>query len=347
MKLLVSCLEASANLHLKEVLKHAGEVELLGIFDPALGSDPLYTSSDFGIMGVVDALKIYKKAKKAVEEVADLAASADAVLLIDSPAFNVPLAKAIRERNVKTRIIYYILPQVWAWKKKRVKKVEALCDRLACILPFEEKFWTKAEYVGNPLMDEIKEVKSGWSDEKVYAFLPGSRRGEIRKLMPVFKEVADTLDGTKLLAVPNHLKDEVVELYGDVSGFEILHDPHEAIYRASFGFICSGTATLETAIIGTPFVLAYKAKKLDWIIGRIFVRLPYVGLANLIPWFDGKKPMHPEYLQKEATPENLLKGYRELDRTRFMEDAVQLRQTLKAGGAAKTVASWIKENDEQ
>lgn len=344
MKILVSCLESSANLHLEEILKHLSSYELLGIYDEKLGGKPLYSSNDFGIMGIIDALKIYKKAKKAVEETARLAKQTDVVLLIDSPAFNIPLAKKIKEKNIKTPIFYYILPQVWAWKKKRVKKVEAVCDRLFSILPFEENYWNKAEYVGNPLIDELKTQKTELTSNRVTAFLPGSRRGEIRKLMPVYKEAAKEMEGEKIIAIPKFFpKEEIGQVYGDLSGFTVTNDTEKALKDASQAVICSGTATLEASIIGTPFVLVYKAKALDYAIGRSFVRLPFVGLANLIFYFAKKEPIHTELLQNDVNKENILRSLKDLDRGKFFERSKELRAKLAKSGASETVAEALVE----
>ncbi len=343
MRLLVCALEASANLHLKEVIQHLEGVELVGIFDRDLGFEPLYDSSEFGIMGIIDAVRIYRKAKQALKETAQLAQSCDGVLLIDSPAFNVPMMKELRAIGYAGTISYYVLPQVWAWKKKRVPVVESLADNLLAILPFEERFWNKATFVGNPLIDEIETVKESWEEGGPIAFLPGSRRAEIKALMPVYREVAAQLDGPKLLAVPPMYRDRIEELYGDTSGFEISFNTHEVLNRAAFAFVCSGTATLEASIIGCPFVLVYKAKAFDYFIGRMFVRLPYVGLANLIHYFDGKEEFHPEFLQNDVTARNLLAAYHGYKRDKFIHNAVQLRQLLKAKqGASANVAQIIK-----
>ncbi|MCV6607254.1 MAG: lipid-A-disaccharide synthase [Campylobacterales bacterium] len=304
----------------------------------------LYFSRDFGIMGVVDALKIYKKAKKAINEVAELAREADVVLMIDSPAFNIPLAERIKEIGVKTPIFYYILPQVWAWKKKRVKKVEAVCDRLFTIFPFEDDYWNNAEYVGNPLVDQLTTKKTELTKNNITAFLPGSRKGEIKKLMPIYKEVAQDLDGEKLLVIPKFFnKEKIEELYGDLNGFTVSHDTEEALSSASQAVVCSGTATLESAIIGTPFVLVYKAKPLDYAIGRSFVRLPYVGIANLIFYFDKQEALHKELLQGAVTKENILRSLKDLDKEKFIKKSVELRLKLRKDGASKKIAEYIKE----
>ncbi|WP_200763647.1 lipid-A-disaccharide synthase [Nitrosophilus alvini] len=341
MKLLVSALEPSANIHLKEVLKELGDVEISGIFDDSLG-EPLYSSKEFGVMGFLDVIPKIMKAKEAIDEMAFLAGDVDKVLLMDSPAFNIPLAKAIKKKYPEKEITYYILPQVWAWKRKRVKVVEANCNNLASILPFEPKFYNKAVYVGNPLLDEIKDVKKSVSEDKITAFLPGSRKSEIKKLMPVFREVAAKLDGEKLIAVPSYFsKKEIDEIYGDLSGFEIITDAKEVLLRSSFAYVCSGTATLEAAIIGTPFVLVYKAKAIDYMIAKMFVKLKHVGLANIIMDFLNEESVHPELLQEEVNVQNLLKYYKELDREKFLENSLRLRTVLKHG-SAKRVADMLR-----
>ena len=319
MKILVSALEPSANLHLKEILKNfEGEFELMGIFSEELGT-PYMKSSEFSAMGFVEVLPLIFKAKKAMKVMSQMAKEADAVLLIDSPAFNLPLAKAIKEAGAKAAVTYYILPQVWAWKPKRVSVVERYCDNLASILPFDAKFYSRSTYVGHPLMDEIKLKKTSLSSSGKVAFLPGSRRSEISRLMPVYRELAKKIDTKRLLVVPPFLLDKVGEIYGDVSDFDIVSNTPEALYESDFAFVCSGTATLEAALIGTPFVLAYKAKAIDVFIARKFVKIKHAGLANIMFDFMGKEPLHEEFIQEFATAENLLRAYRSCDRQKFLK----------------------------
>ena len=334
MKLLVSALEPSANVHLKYLMEKLPDVEIAGIFDRALGT-PLYGMDEFSVMGFVDVLAKYFKGKEAVAEMTQLAGECDKVLLIDAPAFNLPLAKAIRERYPKKEIVYYILPKVWAWKKGRAKKVDRYCDRLASIFPFEKRFYPRAEYVGNPLLDEITLTWRPTEDAETIAFLPGSRKSEITRLMPVFKEVAEALPGRrKVLSIPDFISDEkIAEWYGDISGFDVVRDAQHAVAQAHFAYVCSGTATLETALIGTPFVLVYKARPLDWIIGNAIVKLPYKGLANIIMDFAGREPVHPEIFQNDVTKERLLELYETMDRDRFADGSRELHEILRYGSA--------------
>ncbi len=340
-KILVSALEASANLHLEPILKELENYELVGIFDEKFGK-PHLSSSEFGVMGFIDVLSLIPKAKKAIKELAKLSLECDHILLIDSPAFNIPLAKQIRKINQKAKITYYILPQVWAWKAKRVKVVEALCDNLASILPFEPDFYTKARYVGNPLLDELSSTKQNLTHNGYVSFLPGSRKAEIKKLLPIFKALVPKLDAKPLLVIPSFFdKDKIDEIYGDVSEFELSFCIEDALLKSDFAFVCSGTATLQASLIGTPFVLVYKAKWLDFFLAKSFVKLPYIGLANVILHFLGKEALHEELLQNEVNTHNLLNAYKNTDRAKFLKGSLKLREIL-AHGSAQEVAKIIR-----
>ncbi|MBN2816145.1 MAG: lipid-A-disaccharide synthase [Campylobacterales bacterium] len=347
MKLLVSALEHSANIHLQSVKEHLGDgVEFMGIFNKELGN-PLIDMRSLAIMGIVDAIKKLPFFLKLSREMLALAKDADKILLIDSSGFNLPLAKKIKKAYPEKEILYYILPQAWAWKKKRIGVLTKTIDTLASILPFEASYYPKEaniEYVGHPLLDQIKEFKISLSQEiKHIAFMPGSRRVEITKLMPIYKELVTKLACKATLIIPPHFSDkEVKELYGDTSAFEISHTPHKTLYKSDFAFICSGTATLEAALIGTPFVLNYIAKSLDYFIGSRLVKLSHVGLANIMFEKMGKGILHPEYLQDTVTVENLQQAYESYNREKFLGNSKLLREYLKHGSAQR-VAQLIKE----
>jgi len=343
MKILVSALEPSSNLHLKEVLKHTHEVELLGIFDKALGS-PLYDISDMAIMGVVDALKKLRWFFKVADEMVALAKEADKILLMDSSGFNLPLAKKLKKAYPNKEILYYILPQIWASRPKRAVKLERYCDRLLGILPFEVNYYqSKAEYIGHPLLDEIQNDVTVEKKEYI-AFMPGSRRGEIAKLLPIFKEVRAKLSEKKaLIIIPSSFSDEkIAQLYGDISMFEISKNTHEALARSEFAFICSGTATLESALIGTPFTLSFIAKKVDFFIGTKLLGITQVGLANIILTHYNNTTLHNELLQEEVTVEKLMQEYEQTDRAIFAQKAKELKEYL-AHGSSQNVANILEE----
>lgn len=403
---LVTALEPSANLHLKEVLKafwaEYGEFELCGIYDENLCAEfetnlkqkskenfsqnsqeplnlgdtpnskgvkinkPLYSSHEFSAMGFVEVLPLIFKAKRAIKELTSLALERqnanscensstnspkpfDAVLCIDSPAFNIPFAKALNAAGVRAKKIYYILPQVWAWKKGRIPIIEANFDELASILPFDGQFFSKSTFVGHPLLDELKEFKdesdfemilSKEEGKKTLSFLPGSRRSEIKRLMPVFRELALNFKGEKILCVPPFNLARLDELYGDTKGFKVVTNTPQALKKSDFAFICSGTATLEAALIGTPFILAYKAKAIDVFIARLFVRLKHIGLANIMCDFAGKTELNPEFLQNEVSAKNLFEAYRKFDFKEFFDKVSFLKNYLRFG-SAKNVAKML------
>ncbi len=341
MKLLISALEPSSNLHLKEVLRHTHDVELMGIFDKSLG-EPLYDISEMAIMGVVDAIKKLRWFFKVADEMVELAKDADKVLLMDSSGFNLPLAKKLKAKYPQKEIIYYILPQIWASRPKRAKKLEQYCDRLLGILPFEVAYYPqrKAEYIGHPLLDEIEVTHE--VDADTIAFMPGSRKSEISRLLPIFKEVRKKFSEKKaLLIIPAGFSNEkITSWYGDISMFEISRNTHSALAQSEFAFICSGTATLEAALIGTPFTLSYIAKKIDFFIGTKLLGIKQVGLANIILTHYNNTTLHNEILQEQVTVDNLLKEYYNTDREIFAKKAEELRAYL-GHGSSENVAKLI------
>lgn len=346
MKLLVCAMEASSNIHLKELKKHLNDdVELKGVFDDSLGK-PLYDLTSLAIMGFTDAIKKLRLFFKLRDELVDLADECDKVLLMDSSGFNLPLAKKLKEKYPNKEIIYYILPQAWAWKRKRVEKLEKYCTRLCSILPFESEIYTDKEkitYVGHPLLDEIKEFKEKLTDSNKIVFMPGSRKTEIINHMNVYRELASKIkEKEHILIIPKKFDKEFIKkYYGDISLFKVSNDSHEELRQAEFAFICSGTATLEAALIGTPFVMSYVAKKVDYFLGRLFVKLPYIGLANIFLYKSGKPSIHKEFFQENVSFENLYKEYKNINKNNFLETSKELRKYLKHG-SSKNVANIIQ-----
>jgi lipid-A-disaccharide synthase len=343
MNILVSALEPSANLHLKEVLKHIDSYKLTGIFDESLG-EPLYSQKEFSVMGIFDVIPKIKKAKIAIKEMVEMSRNADIILLIDAPSFNLPLAKAIKQNNPNTKIIYYILPKVWAWKKFRAKLIDKYTDFAISIFPFESSYFKNSIYFGNPIVDEISVLKEKQNSGNKIAFLAGSRRSEIKTLMPIYKELISKIDCQPLLVVPSHFSDEdIEELYGDISSFILYRDIQEAVSTSSFSFVCSGTATLEVAIMGVPFVLVYRANTIEYLIALMFVDLSNVGLANIVLKYENISKIHPEIIQSNLTIDNLLEAYKDYDFSNFFTKLKILRELLKSG-TSKEVANLIEKH---
>ena len=204
--------------------------------------------------------------------------------------------------------------------------------------------------MGHPLLDEIKEFKdkntqnailAKKEEQKIIAFLPGSRKSEITRLMPVFRELSQNFKGQKILCVPPfNLKK--LEIYGELEGFVIQSDTPKVLKNADFAFICSGTATLEAALIGTPFILAYKAKKIDIFIAKFFVKLKHIGLANIFCDFADKEVLNPEFLQEEVNAKKLFEAYLNYDYKGFFTKLDFLKEYLKFG-SAKNLAKILHE----
>lgn len=347
MKLLVSALEHSANVHLKSLKDElSSDVEFIGIFDKNLGT-PIIDLQSTAVMGYIDAIKKLRFYLNLAEQMVKLAKDADKVLLIDASGFNLPLAKRIKRKYPDKEIIYYILPEAWAWKRGRITKLEQRIDHLAAILPFESSFYSDdapIQYVGHPLLDQITESNTSVSKQiKNITFMPGSRRSIIRKLMPVFDQVRQRIDAQFTIVIPKHFsKNEIDELYGDLTAYTVAHDTHKTLKNSDFAFICKGTATLEASLIGVPFVLVYKFASLDYIIFKLLVKIEYLGLGNILLKYAKNRSLHPELLQDNATAENLIEMMNSMDRDKFFDDSQVLRKYLRQG-SAKTVASIIED----
>lgn len=346
MKLLVCAMETSSNIHLKELKKYLNDdVEFYGVFDKELGK-PLYDLTHLAIMGFIDAIKKLRFFFKLRDELVELAKDCDKVLLMDSSGFNLPLAKKLKEKYPNKEIIYYILPQAWAWKKKRVEKLEKYCTKLCSIIPFESEIYNdknKITYVGHPLLDEIQEYKTSLEKTNRIIYMPGSRKTEIINHMDVFRELTRKIpDKEHILIIPAKFdKEYIKKTYGDISNFTISNDAHKELKKAEFGFICSGTATLEAAIVGTPFVMSYVAKKFDYFLGRMFIKLPYIGLANIFFHKMDKEPIHKEFFQEDVNTDNLFKEYKNMNRNDYLKNSQILRDYLNSG-SSQNVANIIQ-----
>ena len=348
MKLLVSALEPSSNLHLRSLLNHLDDVTLTGNFDGNIDAKckPLIDSKNLSKMGFLGIIGALPRFYSTLSKMTDLAKEADKVLLIDGSGFNLPLAQKIKATYPNKEILYYILPQVWASRPSRIPKLLQSCDHLLGILPFETLLYNspKARYVGHPLLDQIKVQRIEHHTKGTIAFLPGSRKAEIKQLMPIFYRLRRTFGNAirPLLVIPRHFaRQDIARLYPNNREFEIVRDTHEALSRSEYAFICSGTATLEAALIGTPFTLAYRAKKIDMLIAQKLLGVKRIGLANILAEHIGIEKLHDELIQDDVSVENLLRSYEKCDRAFFSNASQRLKEYLKHG-SAKTVASILK-----
>lgn len=366
LKIFISALEYSSNIHLTYLLDELQNqnipFEVCGIFDTSL--NPQYqsdfSSNEFRIMGFIGVLKLIPRLLKLKSQLAKIAQDCDIALFMDSSSFNIPLIKEIKKHKSPPKIIYYILPQVWAWKAYRAEILAQICDELWGILPFEKDFYppkANLHYIGHPLLDEIPFSFTQPNPTQTLAYLPGSRKSEIKSLFPIFREIAKILrkqNKQALLIIPKTFKNaNLEEIYGDLSDFT-LSDNLNSLQKCEFAFVCSGTATLETTLMGIPTILAYKAKTLDYWIAKSLVKLQYIGLSNLFLQYATYQdfthklenpPIHPEFLQHQVNPQTLLEAYKNFDYTHFFKQKEKLITYLQQGSVqncAKKIKNFYK-----
>lgn len=274
----------------------------------------------------------------------------DVVVFIDYPGFNIPIAKFAKEKGFKT--VYYISPQVWAWKENRVHTLRKVVDRMLVILPFEQGFYQKwnypVEYVGHPLVQIIEEFKSSNAALQppaitTVALLPGSRMQEIRKKLPIMLAVTHFFPSWRFVVAqaPSIDKEFYLDLIGKLPNVELMQGKTYAILMQSHAaLVTSGTATLETALFRIPEVVCYKGSTISYEIAKRLIKVPYISLVNLIL----DKPAVKELIQNELTPENLRVELEKLIndpdcRSRMMDDYQRLWEILGKGGSASSKAA--------
>lgn len=282
----------------------------------------------------------------------------DLVLPIDFPGFNLRVARAARRAGIP--VLYYIAPQVWAWHRSRLRRLAADTDRVAVVLPFEVEFLRRegvnAVFVGHPLLDRGNAVapRAAFAaahgldaDRPILALFPGSRSQEVERHLRVFVEAGRRLQGSlpELQLAAARAATVPRELYRRFAESAALVDDGRALLRhARAAIVKSGTTTLEAALEGTPFVTAYRAHPLTFLLARRLVEVDHIALANLIA---GERVV-PELVQDEATAERLAEAVRPLledgpERSRVLEGLARARASLGTPGAAARVAELAAE----
>ena len=280
----------------------------------------------------------------------------DALILVDYPGFNLRIAEFAHEKGFK--VIYYISPQVWAWKRSRVKKIRRVVDKMMVILPFEKDFYSKygldVEFVGHPLLDSLSNEKitpkeefykaNKLEDKPLIAILPGSRKQEVAKMLKIMLEVVPEFENYQFVvagvsSITHHFYKQII---GDLPVKMLMNKMRDILQYASAAFVTSGTATLETALIGTPEVVCYKGHSASYIIAKWIVHVKYISLVNLIL----DKLAVKELVQKDLTKKNLMK---ELDLLlndtnkikQLQSDYTALKEKLGQAGASERAAEII------
>jgi lipid-A-disaccharide synthase len=327
------------------------------------GIEVFFDSSVIAVMGLVEVLKHWgdiKRAMACVKKQLD-ETHPDLLVLVDYPEFNLKMARHARGLGIK--VLFYISPQVWAWRPRRIHKIGRLIDHMAVIFKFEKAYYERANipvsFVGHPLVDKVKSSRS--VDEvrqhlgldqnaPVIGLFPGSRNSEIDRLLPLMLETARQMSEINprlrfVLPVAASLDHDAIERQCDQSQLDISvsrDNIYDLITCCDSIISCSGTVTLEIALLGVPMCIVYKVSWLTYAIMSRLINIPHVGLVNIL----ASKPVVLEFLQNDATADNISqemfkimddKGYRK----RIKNDLLIACENLGEGGGSGNMARLV------
>ena len=318
--------EPSGDLHASYVLKELSDKNIyhFGIGGKLMqneGLNPILPFENFSVMGFIEVLKhlpFFLNAEKKIIQ-AIIETKPDLVILIDYPGLNMRVAEKAKKMGFK--VLYYIAPQFWAWKKKRLIKLKRFTDHICHILLFEEQYFKAKQinstYVGHPIAEEIEvqfsreEFADKYSldlNKKWIGFLPGSRKTEIGKILPIFLRSASLMDDNKFEFIFSQADSADISFFVypefTKANFHLIKgNNYEIMKHCDFLSVTSGTATIETAFLGTPFIIVYKVNPLSYEIGKRIIKIKRIGLPNIILDDD----ILPEFIQKDVNPHNISK----------------------------------------
>lgn len=361
MKVLVVAGEASGDLHSANLLRALREIEsgieAFGVGGERLraeGLDCIARTEELSVMGLAEVLRELPRLWRLARHVrrTALARRPDVAVLVDSPDFNLPLARHLRRAGIPVTI--YISPQLWAWRSGRVARIRRDVQRVLCILPFETDFYTRhgvaAEYVGHPLVDELAPVMATTSerDPNAVALLPGSRRHEVESLLPRMAAALAQLAHRRpeirgvLVVAPGLDPQAVQPMLGDVRDrVEVVtRDRHRVLARCAAAMVASGTATLECALLDVPMVVGYRLHGLTYALARRLVKVPHVALVNLVA---GER-LAQELVQDAFQPQALAAGIEALvgdGGVLQRQGLARVRERLGATGASARAAKAV------
>jgi lipid-A-disaccharide synthase len=373
LKLMIVAGEPSGDAHaasLIRALKDFGEVEFefFGATGPLMraeGVDTTVNSDSLAIMGIVEVTRVLPRFIRAFRtlKAEAIKRKPDAVVLVDWPEFNLRLASSIHRQGIK--VIYYISPQLWAWRSKRVKKIRRHVDQLLSILPFESDWYKErgvehVEYVGHPLSGEVRarvsraEFCQQFSLDPAHpiiSFLPGSRHKELVRILPPMLDAMTLLRQRRddlqfvLVVAPSRKPEEALEIIGQRGEVEkvtlVHHHTRDAVAASDVVAVASGTATLEAALLGTPMVIVYKESAINWhTLGRL-IDVEYYGLTNLVA---GKR-LVTELMQNDLNgsqlSEELLNLLEPARNEELRNELHKIASRLGEGGASNRAAAAI------
>jgi lipid-A-disaccharide synthase len=362
--------EASGDLHgaklIEAMKKKKPGLFYCGIGGPALkqaGVRILVDASELTVVGITEVFAKLPGILKGMGTIKKVLKSLkpDLLILIDFPDFNLHIAATAKKLGIP--VLYYISPQIWAWRRGRVKRIGRLVDHMAVILPFEEQFYAEnqvaATFVGHPLLDSPlppadRIISSDGQGQVTIGLMPGSRDSEISRHLPVMLDTArilkDRLENASFLIshAPSVARQQIDGIVAEHAGrvdVEIISEGVEAVFeRSDFLVAASGTVTLQAAIHGTPMVIIYKVSPVSFLLGRALVQVQHIGLVNLV----AGRELVPELVQNAATAENIALAVENMlaDRHRLnqlKQQLFDLRDVLGGGGASEKVAELALE----
>ncbi len=353
--------ESSGDMHGANLIRALREadpaVTCEGVGGRAMAEAGMYLRFDlagYGIMGFTEVVRSLGTIRRLFHETLEYLRRnrPDCLVVIDYPGFNIRLARKAHDLNIP--VVYYISPQVWAWKKKRIHTIGRIARKVLVILPFEEKLYrdigAPCTYVGHPIIDQIEStpLTGTYQGGLVIGLLPGSREQEIRRLVAPMIETARGIQAVypdaRFVApcVNEERKAQVRQLAGDFALESVVGKTYEVLSAARFCLVASGTATLETALFRVPMIILYKVSWLSYCIARQIVDIEHIGLVNILA---GKRVV-PELLQGNAIPTRMLPAALELigdtpARARMLEELDRVRDLLKGAGASRQAAAEI------
>lgn len=361
--------EVSGDMHASALVRAAKErnpdIEWFGLGGPLMreaGVETFHDISELAVIGLAEVLKRYGFFKRVFNEMLALAdqRKPDAVVLVDYPGFNLRLAAKLHERGIRT--VYYICPQVWAWHRERIPKMARIVDHLITIFPFEAQHFAgtdlKITFAGHPLVDEAEKARSlpaitlPWKGRKRVALLPGSRAQEIERLLPVMWGAAARLeqlnpDVSFIVATPSETEvpligETISGIIGPTNWDIVANQTREALRQADAAIVASGTATIETALMGCPMVVVYKVNPITYLLGKLLIKIAHIGMVNIV----AGREVCPELIQAAATAtaisDNMLPLIEDTPERRHMQEGLdEVRQTMGAGGAAEHAAEVV------
>ena len=348
LRVLISSGEASGELYGAELLTalrglHDGSVECYGMGGErmkAAGCELLVEAKDVAIVGLFEVLShlpsLYRRFHRLLDEVDRR--RPDVAVLIDFPDWNLRLARELHRRGIP--VVYYVSPQLWAWRRGRIRQVQKYVREMLVIFPFEREFYLKhgveAEFVGHPLSELAppnitrEDFAARWgldASKQWIALLPGSRRKELRLNLPAIVGAAQRLGAEFEYVMPvastldaGWVREQIALCGGEIN-IHLCDDARAALLHSRVGVVASGTATVEAAHIGIPFVMVYRLAGLTWTLGRHLVKLPHYGMVNLVA---GRRVV-PELIQDGFTPETVEREVR-----RLLPDGEPRREMLAA-----------------